>query len=236
MADDDWKVLPHEPIEKLSENLWRVVGSMERMPLRRVMTVVRLGDGRLVINSAIALDEPAMRELQAWGTPAFLIVPNRWHRIDAPRYKKRYPQLKVLTPPRAQKLVATVVPVDATHDDFGGDALVQLEPLAGVGEGEQVLRVRSKDGVTIVLNDCVFNMAKPAGFVDRTVLSLLGSAPGPRVSRLFKAALVKDRDAFRADLERLAATPELTRLIVAHDRMATGSAAAAALRQAATYV
>jgi len=236
MADDDWKVLPHEPIEKLSENLWRVVGSIERTVMKRVMTVARLGDGRLVIHSAIALDEPSMRQLEAWGTPAFLIVPNRWHRIDAPRFKRRYPQLKVLTPPRGRKLVATVVPVDATHDDFGGDAQVRLEPLAGLGDGEQVLRVRSKDGVTLVLNDCVFNMDKPSRFVERTVLTLLGSAPGPRVSRLFKAAVVKDRDAFRADLERLAATPDLVRVIVAHDRLSSGAQAAATLRQAATYV
>jgi hypothetical protein len=235
MADDEWKVLPHEPIEKLSENLWRVVGTIPHVAMRRVMTVARLGDGRLVIHSAVAMDEPSMRELQAWGTPAFLIVPNRYHRMDAARFKKRYPQLKVLTPPRAQKLVATVVPVDATDENFGDDR-VQLAPLAGVGDGEQLLRVRSRDGVTIVLTDCVFNMDKPRSFVSRAITSVLGSAPGPRVTRLFKAAMVKDRDAFRADLERLAATPDLTRLIVAHDRMATGSAAAAALRQAATYV
>ncbi|HEX4459399.1 MAG TPA: hypothetical protein VIA18_15575 [Polyangia bacterium] len=235
MANDDWKVLPHEPIEKLSENLWRVVGTIPHIPMRRVMTVARLGDGRLVIHSAIAMDEPSMRELEAWGTPAFLIVPNRYHRMDAARFKKRYPQLKVLTPPRAQKLVATVVPVDATHEEFSDDR-VQLAPLAGVGDGEQLLRVRSQDGVTLVLTDCVFNMAKPRSFVSRAITSVLGSAPGPRVTRIFKAAMIKDRDAFRADLERLAATPDLTRLIVAHDRMATGSAAAAALRQAATYV
>lgn len=235
MADDDWKVLPHEPIEKLTENLWRVVGTIPRVEMRRVMTVVRLGDGRLVIHSAVAMDEPSMAALEAWGRPSFLIVPNRWHRMDAARFKRRYPKLKVLTPPRAQKLVATVVPVDATHEDFGDDR-VQLAPLAGVGDGEQILRVRSNDGVTLVLTDCIFNMARPRDFLSRTVTTLLGSAPGPRVSRLFKAAVVKDRDAFRGDLERLATTPELVRLIVAHDRMATGGDAAAALRQAASYV
>jgi hypothetical protein len=235
MADDDWKVLPHEPIEKLTENLWRVVGTLPRIPMRRVMTVARLGDGRLVIHSAVAMDEPSMAQLEAWGTPSFLIVPNRWHRMDAPRFKRRYPAIKVLTPPRGRKLVAAVVPVDATSEDFG-DEHVQLDPLAGVGDGEQLLRVRSKDGVTLVLTDCVFNMARPRDFLSRTVTTLMGSAPGPRVSRLFKAAVIKDRDAFRAELERLAATPQLQRLIVAHDRLATGADAAAALRQAATYV
>jgi hypothetical protein len=33
--EDDWKVLPHGPIEKLSENLWCVHGSLKGMSLNR---------------------------------------------------------------------------------------------------------------------------------------------------------------------------------------------------------
>ena len=62
----------------------------------------------------------------------------------------------------------------------------------------------------------------------------MGSAPGPRVSRLAKAALVKDPAALRRDLERLAETPRLARLVVAHEKVASGPDAASALRQAAT--
>ena len=39
-AFDTWKVLPHHPIEKLEPNLWRVEGTVPKMPLRRVMTLV----------------------------------------------------------------------------------------------------------------------------------------------------------------------------------------------------
>src|SRR6266542_7018228 len=46
-----WTVLAHDPIEKLAENLWRVRGSLPRMTLKRVMTVARLDDGRLVVHS-----------------------------------------------------------------------------------------------------------------------------------------------------------------------------------------
>jgi hypothetical protein len=48
-----------------------------------------------------------------------------------------------------------------------------------------------------------------------------------------KLELVKDKAALKAHLERLAATPELVRLIVSHVRMSQGQAAAAALRSAA---
>lgn len=59
-----WTVLPHRPLERLSPTLMTVTGDL-RMPLsllERHMTVTRLNDGRLVIFSAMALDEPQMRE------------------------------------------------------------------------------------------------------------------------------------------------------------------------------
>ncbi|MBC7172596.1 MAG: hypothetical protein H5U40_09230, partial [Polyangiaceae bacterium] len=109
-------------------------------------------------------------------------------------------------------------------------------PLAGVGDAEGVMIVRSTDGITVVLNDVVFNMDRkrdPLGWLFTTVL---GSAPGPRVSRLSKALLVKDQAALRAALLGYAELPDLARLIVAHEKVAHGADAAAALRQASTYL
>jgi hypothetical protein len=165
-----------------------------------------------------------------------LIVPNGYHRLDLAAYKHRYPALTILTPRGSRSKVEQVRPVDGTFEDFPPDEAVRLQPLSGVGDIEGLMIVRSKDGVTLVLNDVVFNMDRkrdPLGFIFTT---LLGSAPGPRISRLAKAALVKDRAALRAELERLAETPDLVRLIVAHEKVASGPAAAAALRQAATYL
>ena len=55
----------------------------------RRMTVVGLGRNRSAVFSAIALDEAAMREVEAVGKPTFLIVPNGHHRLDAAAWKKR---------------------------------------------------------------------------------------------------------------------------------------------------
>jgi hypothetical protein len=236
MASDDWKVLRHDPIEKLSENLWLVRGEVPRMTLKRVMTVARLGDGRLVIHSAIAMDEASMAALEAWGTPAFLLVPGRLHRLDAPAYKRRYPELKVLAPRGSRRFAEKAVGVDGSYEDFPADDTVQLVTLPGVNELEGAMVVRSADGVTVVVNDAVFNMDRkkdPLGFLFTT---LFGSAPGPRVSRLFKLTAVSDKQAFRGELERLAATPSLVRFIPAHEKVASGPEAAAALRRAASYL
>lgn len=235
-AFDDWKVLAHEPIVKLAENLLWVRGSIPGMSLKRTMQVVKLSDGRLVIHSCIALDEPSMRELEAFGTPAFLIVPNGGHRLDAPAYKKRYPGLRVYTPSGSRARVAEVVNVDGTYEDFPADDTVRFERLHGIADSEGAMLVQSSDGTSVVLNDCLFNMDRKRDVLGYLFTTVFGSAPGPRVSRLAKLVFIKDKPALRADFERLAALPGLTRVIVAHEKVASGAEARAALLQAATYL
>jgi hypothetical protein len=235
-AHTEWRVLSHGPIERLSENLWWVQGSLPNMSLKRVMAIARLGDGRLVIHNGIALEEAAMQRIEQWGKPAFLVVPNGGHRLDAPAYKRRYPELRVVTPSGSRKRVEEVVAVDLTYDEFPNDDTVRFESLRGVAEAEGAMWVRSADGTTLVLNDVMFNMdtkRDPLGWFFTTVL---GSAPGPRISRLVKLLYVKDKGALRAQLEAFAATPDLVRLVVAHEKVARDASAPQALLAAAAFL
>ena len=116
-----WNVLPHGKLSAIDEGILTVVGQI-RMPLMnlpRRMTVVRLNDSRLVVWSAIALDEQEMATFEAFGRPAFLIVPNDHHRLDARAWKDRYPQMQVVAPGGSRAKVEAVVPVDTTAPDFG---------------------------------------------------------------------------------------------------------------------
>ena len=212
-------MLQHRPIERLEPNLWRVIGTLPRMALRRVMTLVRLDDGRVLIHSGIPLDEASMSEVEAWGTPAVLLVPNGYHRLDAPAFVRRYPDLEVRCPRGSRKRVEEVVRVDGDYDGFDGGSTLRLEHLDGVGEGEGVAIVRSPGGTTIVLNDAVFNMPHARGVAGLFFRYVTASTGGPRVSRLYRLLAVKDRSAFRAHLERLAAEPDLVRVIVSHHHM-----------------
>ena len=115
-----WKVRPHGNLKQVDNNILTVTGTI-RMPFAfpRRMTVVRLRDGRLVVFSAIALDEDEMADLENYGVPAFLIVPNDHHRLDARMWKERYPSMQVVAPERARDKVAEIVPVDTTEPHFG---------------------------------------------------------------------------------------------------------------------
>ncbi len=225
-AFDKWTVLPHGKIEKLEENLWRVAGTLPGGGPPRAMTVARLGDGRLVIHGAIALGDADMKELEAFGKPAFLVVPNAGHRLDAPAYKNRYPDMKVITATGSKEKVEQVVKVDDTEGRFGDDS-VTYQPVEGTIEGALV--VRSKSGSTLVLNDTVMNMASGSvkgfgGFVSG-MLGFFGSEP--KVVPLAKLMVYKDKRAARAKLEQLADTPGLKRVIVSHGEMITADPCAA---------
>jgi hypothetical protein len=232
-AFESWTVLPHGPLEKLETNLWRVQGSMPMGP-PRVMVLVRLGDGRLIVHNAIALEDALMKEIEAWGTPAFLVVPNAGHRMDAKIYKARYPKVQVICPAGARAKVQQVVPVDATEIDFG-DPSARYVTFDGTNQREGYLEVRSGDTVSLVINDLVSNMRSLPGFSGMMAKLLGFTGSGPKLAPITRRFLVTDRGAARAHMERLATTPALKRVIVSHGDMLS-ERAAEGLRAAAATV
>jgi hypothetical protein len=208
-----WTVLPHEPIEKLEDNLWRVSGKMPDGKTQRSMVVARMKDGALVIHNAIALDDAEMKELEAFGTPKVLVVPNGFHRQDAAIYKQRYAGLRVVCPAGARKRVQQIVPVDASLEDEGGDDDVCIENVDGAKQ-EGVLTVRSGDKVSLVFADLVLNMPPLRGAMG-FMLSPTGKLSVPRVVRWIGTS---NRAAVADRLSRLADTPGLSRVLVGHGR------------------
>ena len=218
-AFETWTVLDHGPIERLEPNLWIVVGSLPNMQLKRVMVLIRLDDGRIVIHGAIALNDEAMAEIEAWGTPSVLLVPNAFHRLDAPAYVERSPDLEVYGPRGGQKKIEEVVRVDGDYDDLPDEKALTLEHLDGVAKAEGVASVRSDSGVTLIFNDAIFNLNHGKGLIGFIFRYITASTGGPKVTRMVRLFLLKDKEAFRSHLERLAETPDLKRVIVAHGRM-----------------
>jgi hypothetical protein len=217
-----WTVLPHRPIEKLADNLWRVSGTMPDGKVQRQMVLARMDDGRVLVHNAIALDDAEMAELEAWGTPAILFVPNAYHRMDAAIWKQRYPRIQVIAPAGARKGVAKVVPVDGVSEQAPRDDHVRLVALDGL-PGESVLEVRSDDRTTLVFCDAILNMPR-LGFPMGFFLGPTGRVSAPRVVRWIA---IKDRRAFAAQLARLAATPGLDRVLVGHGKPITDDPAGA---------
>jgi len=213
----EWKVLPHDPIQEIEDGILTVTGDIP-MPLahlKRRMTVVRLRDKRLVIYSAIALNEDEMAFLESYGTPAFLVVPSDMHRMDAHIWKDRYPSIKVVAPEGARAKVEEVVPVDTTAPDFG-DPTVTFATVPGVEGHEGALLVHTAQGATLIVNDLVGNIHDAHG-VGGWVLKKAGFAgDDPQIPRVVKKKIVEDERALGEQLQRWADIPTLARIIVSH--------------------
>lgn len=222
---DAWRVLPHDPLQQLEPNLWRVEGSLEGMAMRRVMTVARRSDGVLVVHNGIALEEEQMSRLEALGELGFLVVPNAYHRLDAPAFKRRYPKIRVLCPSGARKRVEKVVPVDFDYDGYPADPDVTVRHVAGTKNAEGAMVVRHDGSASVVLNDLLFNMPHLPGFVGWVLKHLTASSGGPRMSRVARMFLVSDRQAAADDLRTLATTAGLARVIVSHHQVVDRDAA-----------
>jgi hypothetical protein len=222
-----WTVLDNKPIDKLEENLWHISG---RMPggNERKMVVARRGDGDLVIFNAIALAEPAMAELEAFGRPAYMVVPNAFHRQDAFIWKQRYPGIKVVAPRGARKAVAKAAPVELHCDEVPADDRVQVTHPQGLADREALMIVRHGAGQTLVACDALLNMAsRDVKFPFSFLLAPLDTLSTPRAIRWM---MLRDRAAWVRHLEQLAGT--ITRIIPGHGAIIEKDAAGA-LRGAA---
>jgi hypothetical protein len=211
----EWRVLPHSPIEKLSDRLWRVAGDLPGVPMKRVMTVAKRADNSLLVHNAIALGDAEMAALAAWGPIRTILVPNGYHRLDAKIFRERFPAARLYCPQGAHNRVAEVVTVDGNYSDVPADPHVELQTLDGTRQREGAVIVRDPGGTSLVLNDIVFNMPHVPGFKG-LVLRLLGSSGGPKITPISRRFVVADKHAVRSHLERLAATPNLRRIIVSH--------------------
>lgn len=77
--------------------------------LRSRTTVVRLRDGTLWVHSPAPSSDEVCRALEALGRVAWIVVPNKFHHLNAPAMKQRYPGATLVAPasvrPRNDQLV-----------------------------------------------------------------------------------------------------------------------------------
>jgi len=212
-----WKVLPHGKLFEIDQNILTVTGDihMPLVDLPRRMTVARIAGKRLVVFSAIALDEPGMKMLEDYGWPAFLVVPSDKHRMDAKIWKDRYPAMQVVAPEGSRKKVEDIVHVDLTEPRFE-DSNVEFVTVPGTGRHEAALVIHTPNGTTLVLNDLVGNIRNSAGFGGWFLRKTNFAGEEPQVPRPVKWTMVDDKEALRAQFLRWAELPKLRRILVAH--------------------
>lgn len=216
MSQPKHKLLPHGDIEAHGPDLWSVWGSLP-IPLRRRMVIFRLKDGTLLLHSVIALDEAGMAKLDALGKPSIMIVPHGGHRMDAPFYKQRYPNLRVIGPAETRQKIEQVIAVDATCEETLPALGIGLHPMAGYKHGEVVYELPASGGKALLVSDIVANRDHPAGLGGWLTANVTGGVKGRLgVPRIMKWMMVKDKAMARASLSSLADIAGVSIILPAH--------------------
>ncbi len=221
-----WIVSRHDPIEKLDDNLWAVQGDVPGVGISRRMCIIKMDNGGLVFFNAVPIEPAALEEVCAWGNPSMLIVPSHLHLIDAHAFAEKL-EVPVYGPAAGEDKIRQRVDLAGTLETLPSDPSFRVETVAGLTLGEPAVIVKSGDRQSILFGDALQNHNRDTLAFS---LRLFGYAGGPKVTLLLRLLFLRDKNALKAQLERWASLPCLTRLVPAHGEVVSTGAANALLR------
>jgi len=230
-------VTRHDPLEQIDDNLWAVDGDVPGFPaganFHRRMSIVRLSDGRLLFHNAVPVDDATLARITAQGKPALLVLQNHLHMIDGDAFRQRL-GLSVYVSQTARAEVSARTPVAGTLDTLAPDPAFSVVPLPSSRLGESALVVHSGPRASLVLCDIVTNVPNPPGLIGLLFRVFGFTGPAPKLPTVVRLRAFPDKALLRADLERLAATPGLCRVVPSHGPVIADDPAGALRRIAAS--
>jgi hypothetical protein len=205
------------PLRSLAENLWVVerAQTFYGLPVGTRMTVIRLGGGRLLLHSPVALDANLRSDLDALGPVSFAVAPNRVHHLYAGEVAKVYPGARLWVAPGLERkrpdLVYEAVLGDEAPEEWRGE-VDQVFFRGRPYENEVTFFHRASR--TLLLCDLAFNFGPRSAAPTRLLMKLMRSYGRLAPSKL-DPLLIRDRRAARESLERILAW-DFDRIVVAH--------------------
>ena len=188
---------------------WRTLG----IDFKRNVTLLRLGDGRVIIHSSAPFTEQDIAAIRRCGQPAWLVEVTLMHDTFAKQGYQAFPDLPYLAPEGfAEATGISTTPLCPPPSDWAEE--IDVLKLGGVRSNEHALFHRRSR--TLVPADLFFSFPEnirgwPRFFV-RHFMRL------PRlfgVSAFFRRLVVRDKEAFKRSLNSLLAL-DFERLVVAH--------------------
>lgn len=188
---------------------WRTLG----IDFKRNVTLLRFGDGRLIIHSTAPFTQEDLAAIRSFGQSAWLVEATLMHDTFAKEGQKAFRDLPYLAPDGLTE--TTGIPsrqLSPPPSDWAGE--IDVFKLEGVRSNEHILYHRRSQ--TLVVADLFFSFPNeikgwPRLFV-RQFMRL------PRlfgISAFFRLFALRDKEAFKRSIEALFAL-EFERLVVAH--------------------
>jgi hypothetical protein len=188
---------------------WRVLG----IDFKRNVTLLRLGDGRLIVHSSALFTDEHVAAIRRFGQPAWLVEATLMHDTFAKDGRNAFPNLPYLAPEGFAEASRTPTkPLSPSPPDWAGE--IDVVKIDGVRSNECALYHRQSR--TLIVADLFFSFPKdvegwPRFFVRHFMRlpELFG------ISVLFRRFVIRDKEAFKRSLKALLAL-DFERLVVAH--------------------
>jgi hypothetical protein len=205
-------------IEEFASGLWTIAA-----PLRVAgsefgtrMTIVRVGDGGLVLIAPCPIDAALEAEIRALGQVRAVIAPNTFHHFYFLDALKRFPEAAAFLAEGVAEKLATP-PAEARSLEEEPDAIWQQDleqcRIGGAPKVNETVFFHASSG-TLILTDFCFHFDPPPNGWTGIFLRLAGAHGKLAVSRLMRTML-KDRDIVRAAVARILEW-DFDRIIVTH--------------------
>ncbi len=190
------------------------------------MSVIRLGDGGLLLHSPVTLGPELRRELDARGTVRFVVAPNRFHHLYAGDVARAYPGARLWVAPGLERKRPDLVIAGVLGDDAPPEWKGEVDQIFFRGRPfENEVAFLHRASRTLLLCDLAFNFGPGAPAATRLLMSVLQRRGRFGPSRL-DPLLIRDRRAARQSLEGILAW-DFDRVVVAHgDVLESGGRAA----------
>lgn len=211
----------------IAEDLWVDVAPVSFLGLRlsSTMTVIRLGDGGLLLHSPVAMTPERRATVEALGPVAHLYAPNLFHHLRIGEWAAAFPQARLHAPAglakkRSDLRIDRALPA-APEPAFEG--LLDEQHVHGFRLHESVLFHRPSR--TLVVADLVHDIGRPEHGWTKLYTRMMGFYDRVALSRMIRWTGFHDRAATRESLDALMQLP-FERVIVGHGEPITQDARA----------
>ncbi len=209
--------LPQSTLTAFADGVWLDSGavSMLGMQLTSAMTVLRLGDGNLLVHSPVALTPERRSAVQALGSVAHLYAPNTFHHLHLGDWAQAFPEARVHAPAALAKKRPDLR-IDRAHGAAPEAAFagcVEEHEIAGFRLEESALYHRSSR--SLVVADLVHNIGRPEHGWTKFYARTMGFYDRVALSKMLRWTAIGDKAALRRSVDALLAL-DFERLIVGH--------------------
>lgn len=185
------------------------------MELTATMTVLRLGDGSLLVHSPVMLTPERRAAVDALGPVAHLYSPNTYHHLRIGDWARAYPSAKVHAPPGLAKKRPDLR-IDRMHGSTPEPAFAGVVDEVRIeGFRLQETALFHRPSRTLVVADLVHNIGRPAHAWTALYAKVMGFYGRVALSRMIRLAAFPDRVAARCSVDLLLALP-FQRVVVGH--------------------